>query len=128
MSETAQAEEQKIDNQQPQSSDDKTQAKSVELSQVSEDKSTGPGSSIDLLLDMEVPVSVVIGQTEIPIQRFLQLSPGSILKIEKPVETPVDLYLKDIRFATGDIVIVEDKFAVRIKEVIVSSPPAANKK
>jgi flagellar motor switch/type III secretory pathway protein FliN len=40
------------------------------------------------------------------------------LKLDKPIEAPADLYLKDIRFATGNIVVVEDRFAVRIKEVL----------
>lgn len=133
MADTAQAVEEKVDQQQTQSAQDssKTQAKSVEFSQAAENKSAGQGSNIDILLDMEVPVSVIIGKIEIPIQRFLQLSPGSVLKLEKPIETPVELYIKDVRFATGDIVVVEDKFAVRIKEVNVASAsvaPAANKK
>lgn len=133
MAETAQAVEEKVDGQQTQSApdDSKSQAKSVEFSQAPQDKATGSGSSIDILLDMEVPVSVVIGEVEIPLQRFLQLGPGSVLKLEKPIEAPADLYLKDIRFATGSIVVVEDKFAVRIKEVLgaVAAPALpANKK
>lgn len=133
MAETAQAVEEKVDDQQTQSAQDdsKSQAKSVEFSQAPQDKATGSGSSIDILLDMEVPVSVVIGEIEIPLQKFLQLGPGSVLKLEKPIEAPADLYLKDIRFATGSIVVVEDKFAVRIKEVLgaVAAPASpANKK
>jgi len=133
MAETAQAVEEKVDEQQTQSAQDdsKAQAKSVEFSQAPQGKATGSGSSIDILLDMEVPVTVVIGEIEIPLQRFLQLGPGSVLKLEKPIEAPVDLYLKDARFATGSIVVVEDNFAVRIKEVIgaVATPaPPANKK
>ncbi len=130
MAETAQAVEEKTEGQQAQESP-QTQAKSVEFSQAPEGKATGSGTSIDILLDMDVPVMVVIGQIEIPIQKFLQLGPGSVLKLEKPIEAPADLYLKDAKFATGNIVVVEDKFAVRIKEVIgtgTASPAAANKK
>ncbi|MGD0785624.1 MAG: FliM/FliN family flagellar motor switch protein [Sedimentisphaerales bacterium] len=136
MAETAQAVEEKTEKQQAQQSQSaqegpQTQAKSVEFSQAPEGKTTGAGTSIDILLDMEVPVTVVIGEIEIPIQRFLQLGPGSVLKLEKPIEAPADLYLKDTKFATGNIVVVEDKFAVRIKEVIgagTASAAAANKK
>ncbi len=59
-----------------------------------------------------------IGQIEVPIQRLLQFGPGSVLKLDKPIDAPVDLYLKDTRFATGNVVVVEDRFAVRIKEIL----------
>jgi len=129
MAETTQAVEEKTEEQeanqnQPDQEDPKTQAQSVEFSQAPDDKTTGPGSSIDILLDMDVPVTVAIGQTEIPIQRLLQLGPGSVLKLDKPVDAPAELYLKDTRFATGTIVVVEDRFAVRIKEILGTGAPA----
>jgi flagellar motor switch protein FliN len=76
------------------------------------------GGQFDILLDMSVPVSVVLGQTQIPIRRLLQLGPGSVLQLEKPVQTPADLYLKDAKFAEVDVVIVEDRFAVRIRKIV----------
>ena len=123
MVETAQAVEEKIEEPQTQQNkpgqeDTQTQAQSVEFSQAPESKTAGPGTSIDILLDMNVPVTVAIGQTEVPIQRLLQLSPGSVLKLDKPIDAPADLYLKDTRFATGNIVVVEGRFAVRIKEIL----------
>lgn len=130
MAETAQAVEEKTEEQSAQEGS-QAQAKSAEFPQAPEGKTGGAGTSIDILLDMEVPVTVVIGKIEMPIQKFLQLGPGSVLKLEKPIEAPADLYLKDTKFATGSIVVVEDKFAVRIKEVIgTGTTPAApaNKK
>jgi flagellar motor switch protein FliN/FliY len=129
MAEMTQTVEEKTDEQQDQQNqvgqeDSKTQAQSVELSQAPEDKKTGPGTNIDILLDMDVPVTVTIGQTEVPIQRLLQLGAGSVLKLDKPVDAPVDLYLRDTKFATGSIVVVEDRFAVRIKEILGTGTPA----
>jgi flagellar motor switch protein FliN/FliY len=121
-------EEEQAQQNQPDQEDTKTQAQSVEFSEAPDDKTTGPGTSIDILLDMDVPVAVTIGQTEIPIQRLLQLGPGSVLKLNKPIDAPADLYLKDTRFATGDIVVVENKFAVRIKEILGTGTPANLKK
>jgi flagellar motor switch protein FliN len=127
MAETAVATEEKTQEQQDGQTDSnqkssETEAQSVEFSEVDEIVVGGPGTSIDILLDMEVPVTVVIGRAEIPIQRLLQLSPGSVLKLNKPVDMPAELYLKDTKFATGDIVVVEDKFAVRIKEIVGGKP------
>jgi len=119
MTETAVATEEKKQEQQDQQTEHaEMQAQSVEFSEVAEAIVNGPGSSIDILLDMEVPVTVVIGQAEISIQRLLQLSPGSVLKLDRPIDMPAELYLKETKFATGDIVVVDDKFAVRIKEIV----------
>jgi len=123
MVETAQAVEERTEESQTQQNkpgqeDPQTQAQSVEFSEAAESKTAGPGTSIDILLDMDVPVTVAIGRTEVPIQRLLQLGPGSVLKLDKSIDAPADLYLKDIKFATGNIVVVEGRFAVRIKEIL----------
>ncbi len=128
MAETTQAVEEKTEEQQDQQEDSKTQAQSAEFSEAAENETTGPGTSIDFLLDINVPVTVAIGRIEIPIQRLLQLGPGSVLKLDKPIEAPADLYLKDVRFATGNIVVVEDRFAVRIKDVLDNAAIASANK
>jgi flagellar motor switch protein FliN/FliY len=134
MVEMAQAVEEKTEEQQEQQNQAdqegrKVLAQSVEFPEVAEAKTTGPGTSIDFLLDMDVPVSVAIGQTEVPIQRLLQLGPGSVLKLDKPIDAPADLYLKGTIFATGTIIVVEDRFAVKIKEILGTGDNAgANKK
>lgn len=111
--------EEKQDQQDDASQEDsKKQAQSVEFSEATETEAAGSGGSIDILLDMNVPVTVAIGQTEIPVRRLLQLGPGSILKLDKSVNAPVDLYLRDTKFATGDVVVVEEQFAVRIKQIL----------
>jgi len=133
MAETTQAVEEKTEEQQDKQNqveqeDSKAQAQSVEFSEVAENKTATSVASIDILLDMNVSVTVAIGQTEIPIQRLLQLGPGSVLKLDKPIDAPAELYLKDIKFATGNIVVVEDKFAVKIKEILSTGTPANLKK
>lgn len=128
MAETMVATEEKTEEQQDLQTDSRsesseTAAQSVGLPEVEEKVVEGPGTSIDILLDMEVPVTVVIGRAEVPIQRLLQLSPGSVLKLDKSVDMPVELYLKDTKFATGEIVVVDDTFAVRIKEIVGAKSP-----
>ena len=61
---------------------------------------------------------MVLGQTQIPVRRLLQLGPGSVLKLEKPIEAPADLYLKDSKFAEADVVVVDNRFAVRIRKIV----------
>lgn len=121
MAETAEAVENQTQEQTEQG-DSKTQAQSVELSEAVENKTAGPNASIDILLDMNVSITVTIGKTKVPIQRLLQLGPGSVLTLDKPIDAPADLYLKGTIFATGNVVVVEDRFAIKIKEVL--SPEA----
>jgi flagellar motor switch protein FliN/FliY len=104
----------------------KTSVSSVEYPQAPAVRDSGPKGSLDVLLDVHVPISVVIGSSEVEVRRLLQLGPGSVLTLDKSVDDPVELYLKGSRFATADIVVVEDKFAVRIKEILsISTTPSA---
>lgn len=123
MAETTETVEEKTQESQDQQDqagqdDSKKQAQSVEFSEAAGTETSGHGTSIDILLDMNVPITVAIGKTEILIQRLLQLGPGSVLKLDKAVEAPADLYLRDTKFATGSIVVVDGKFAVKIKEIL----------
>jgi len=111
MAETAETTEQQAEQGQ-------IQAQSVEFSEANISPAVGPGGSIDILLDMNVPVTVAIGKKEMSIRRLLQLGPGSVMKLDKPIEAPADLYLKDRKFATGTVVVVEGQFAIRIKDIL----------
>jgi len=113
MADTAQA----VDEKQEQK-DDKKQAQSVQLSEAPDGQTASPAGSIDILLDMSVPVTAAIGRTEIPVRRLLRLGPGSVLKLDKSVEAPADIYLKDTKFATGNVVVVDERFAVRINQIL----------
>ena len=128
MAQTTQAVEDKVEQQQDQQNQadqeiSKTKVQSVEFAEAAGGKTTGPGTSIDILLEMDVPVVVTIGQAEIPIQQLLQLGPGSVLKLDKSIDAPADLYLKDAKFASGSIVVVDGKFAVKIKEILGTDVP-----
>lgn len=119
MAEEARAVAEKMDQQEEKPPNDtKMQAQSVEFSEAAETEVTGAGSSIDILLDMNVPITVTIGQTEIPVQRLLRLGPGSVLKLDKSTDEPVDLYLRDTKFATGSVVVVDGRFAVKITQIL----------
>ena len=113
MADTAQA----VDEKQEQK-DDKKQAQSVQLSEAPDGQTASPAGSIDILLDMSVPVTAAIGRTEIPVRRLLRLGPGSVLKLDKSVEAPADIYLKNTKFATGNVVVVDERFAVRINQIL----------
>jgi flagellar motor switch protein FliN/FliY len=113
--------------------DSKKQVRSVEYSEAVEsgaldNKGQAGTGQFDILLDMGVLVTVGLGQTEIPVRRLLQLGPGSVLTLNKSVDSPVDLYLKDAKFAEGDVVVVDGCFGVRIKKIIGVEVEAAETK
>jgi len=95
-----------------------TQAHPVEFPEAPQDAPGGPGGQIDILLDMDVPVTVVLGATRIPVRRLLQLGPGSVLKLDKAVDAPAELFLKDSKFGEAEVVVVDNRFAVRITQIV----------
>ncbi len=127
MAKAAKAVKDEPDQQDDASQTDSTkQAQSVEFSEAVGGEAVGAGASLDILLDMNVPVTIAIGQTEIPVRRLLQLGPGSVLKLGKPIDEPVDLYLRDTKFATGSVVVVDGRFAVKITQILGLGDSAAN--
>lgn len=100
--------------------DGKMPVSSVEFPDAPESAPAAPGGQFDILLDMDVPVTAVLGTTQIPVRQLLQLGPGAVLRLDTPIEAPADLYLRDSKFAEGDIVVVEDQFAVRIRQIVTA--------
>jgi flagellar motor switch protein FliN/FliY len=98
--------------------DSKTKAQTADFPDAIEINAAGGAGSIDILLDMTIPVTVTIGSTQIPIRRLLQFGPGSVVKLDKPVDVPMDLYMRETKFATGNVVVVDGKFAVKIKQIL----------
>ncbi|MBN1974890.1 MAG: FliM/FliN family flagellar motor switch protein [Sedimentisphaerales bacterium] len=98
--------------------DSKKNVQTAEFPEAAEVDVKGSGGSIDILLDMNVPITVTIGQTSIPVRRLLQLAPGSVIKLNKSLDEPVELYLSGSKFATGSVVVVDGCFAVKIKQII----------
>ena len=78
----------------------------------------GPGGQVDILLHATMAVTATLGQVSIQVSQLLQLGPGSVLKLERQVGEPIDLYLRGVRFATGHLVVVGDNLAVRVKEIL----------
>ena len=98
----------------------KVDVKEAEFSKTEGSGTAGGEEHLDMLLDIQLPVTVSLGKAEIPLRRLLQLQPGSVLSLEKRIGEPVELIVQEVPFATGDIVIVEDYYAVRIREILTN--------
>jgi flagellar motor switch protein FliN/FliY len=95
-----------------------TQAHPVEFPEAPQDAPAGASGQIDILLDMDVPVTVILGAARVPVRRLLQLGPGSVLRLDKSVDAPAELFLKDSKFAEAEVVVVNNRFAVRITQIV----------
>lgn len=73
--------------------------------------------NLDLLLDIELPVVVRMGQTEMQLGELLKLTPGSILELNRAADAPVELLVNGKQIAKGEVVVVDGNFAFRITEI-----------
>ncbi len=76
-----------------------------------------PVHNLELLMDVPVKLSVEIGSCQMPMREVLQLNIGSVVQLDKPAEAPVDLYVNQKRIAHGEVVVVEDRFGIKITEI-----------
>jgi len=75
-------------------------------------------TAIDLLLDVELPVSVSFGRAQLALKDVIKLTTGSIVELNRAVSEPVDVIVNNCVIARGDVVVVEGNFGVRIRQVI----------
>jgi len=77
-----------------------------------------PGqANLDLVHDVPLQVSAVLGKTVMPLREVVALQSGSVFELDKESTEPVDLYVNNILIARGEVVIVDDKYAVKISEL-----------
>jgi flagellar motor switch protein FliN len=77
-------------------------------------------NNIDLLLDVSMRVTVELGRTRMQLSQILELQHGSVVELDRLAGDPVDIFVNDCMIARGEVVIVDDKFGVRITEMISS--------
>jgi flagellar motor switch protein FliN/FliY len=75
-------------------------------------------SNINLLMDVVLQLTVELGRTQMPLREVLDLQRGSILELDRLAGEAVDIYVNGHLFARGEVVVVDDKFGVRITELI----------
>jgi len=73
---------------------------------------------IDLLLDVELPVSVSFGRAQLALKDVIKLTTGSIIELNRSVSEPVEVIVNNCVIARGEVVVVEGNFGVRIRQVI----------
>ena len=83
-----------------------------------------PGSAtqdIQMVLDIPVQLSVELGRTKVPIKYILQLAQGSVVELDALAGEPMDVLVNGYLIAQGEVVVVNDKFGIRLTDIVTPS-------
>lgn len=83
--------------------------------------STHEDINLDVILDIPVTLSMEIGRTRIPIRNLLQLNQGSVVELDRLAGEPMDVLVNGTLIAHGEVVVVNEKFGIRLTDVISPS-------
>lgn len=82
---------------------------------------SGLGSDMDLIMDIPVTLSMELGNTEIAIRNLLQLTQGSVVELDRFAGEPLDVLVNGTLIAHGEVVVVNDKYGIRLTDVVSPS-------
>ncbi len=80
-------------------------------------------ANLNLVLDVPVSLTIELGSCQMPMKEVLQLNVGSVVQLDKPADAPVELSVNGKLIARGEVVVIEDRFGVKITEVIGAGLP-----
>jgi flagellar motor switch protein FliN/FliY len=92
----------------------------AELEELNEDAPVGEEEKrkLDAILDIPVTISMEVGRSQISIRNLLQLNQGSVVELERVAGEPLDVLVNGTLIAHGEVVVVNDKFGIRLTDVI----------
>ena len=103
--------------------DEKVQKASFE--NLASGRTAGPATqedvNLDVVLDIPVTISMEIGRARLPIRNLLQLNQGSVVELDRLAGEPLDVFVNGTLIAPGEVVVVNEKFGIRLTDVISPS-------
>lgn len=101
---------------------DETPAQQMELDDFSDaQKGVAGRPDLDVILDIPVTISMEVGRTSITIRNLLQLNQGSVIELDRLAGEPLDVLVNGTLIAHGEVVVVNEKFGIRMTDVISPS-------
>ena len=97
------------------------QAQPAEFNDLRDSATAGQGNrevNLEAILDVPVTLSMEVGRTRIPIRNLLQLNQGSVVELDRAAGEPLDVFVNGTLVAHGEVVVVNDKFGIRLTDVI----------
>ena len=93
--------------------------RTAQFDDLQEDAQTGGHDvNLDVILDVPVTLSMEVGRTRIPIRNLLQLNQGSVVELDRAAGEPLDVFVNGTLVAHGEVVVVNEKFGIRLTDVI----------
>ncbi|MEO0481511.1 MAG: flagellar motor switch protein FliN [Planctomycetota bacterium] len=92
----------------------------VEFGELGESQPDGERQKLEFLLDVRVPITVEVGSTKMTLEEILDLVPGSVVRLDKRADDPVDLRVNGCLVARGEVVMVDDDYGLRITRIVDS--------
>src|SRR5499426_1185819 len=74
--------------------------------------------NLEVILDVPVTLSMEVGRTRLPIRNLLQLNQGSVVELDRAAGEPLDVFVNGTLVAHGEVVVVNEKFGIRLTDVI----------
>ena len=81
-----------------------------------------PSANLNIVLDVPVSLTIELGGCQLPMREVLQLTMGSVVQLDKAADAPVELSINGKLIARGEVVVIEERFGVKITEVIGRAP------
>lgn len=88
------------------------------LSTLAPQQTSAPLGNLDFILDVPLQITVNLGETRMLIKELLQLGQGSVVELEKMAGEPMDVLIGDKLIARGEVVVVNEKFGVRLTDIV----------
>jgi flagellar motor switch protein FliN/FliY len=95
-----------------------TAAQAVAFGQLGAGTQGDQKRNLDLLLDIDIPITVEVGRAQMTLDEVLRLVPGSVIALDKKAEEPVDLRVNGKLVARGEIVQLDDSYGLRITQIV----------
>jgi flagellar motor switch protein FliN/FliY len=83
-----------------------------------ETRQNGETRPLDFILDIPLEISVELGRTNMLINELLQLGPGSVIELDKLAGEPMEILVNEKLVARGEVVVIKDKFAIRLTDIV----------
>jgi flagellar motor switch protein FliN len=93
----------------------------VQFQQFGDQPDRDAGANIDLLMDVNLRVTVELGRTSMTIKEILELGPGAVVELDKLAGEPVDILVNDKPIAKGEVVVVDENFGVRVTDIVTAA-------
>lgn len=93
-------------------------AKKPSYDELQDDSVLGSDVKLDVVLDIPVNISMEIGRTKISIRNLLQLNQGSVVELDRLAGEPMDVLVNGTLIARGEVVVVNEKFGIRLTDII----------